>query len=346
MDLEFGEMNRIESEAHSKQYSYNGGANWQRIYDEFQKADMSISALPSCAGLPALIIGSGPSLDDCLPFIKDFRGIIMASPSQLDVLEKWGIKPTYVVAVDSTDNVVDEQLGYDRDYGGLLLLTHPGISPRVLDAWKGRKRYFRLIHGDPFDEARFPWIDSAFPVMGSVNNMEVLIANYFGCSPILLTGVDYRYGEDGRERCQGWRRRGPYIFNEIPPRFMQTEPGRISSTPEMLFYATHLLGIWKSYRMNLVRVTDKGALTELPWIKPEDLARPITEAPVDWETTIPVIDASMHDMGVHLDDSQGAGRGLFHYRDQDLARVKQARFAAVVAQEAADFWLELDSKQT
>ena len=332
----FGEMNRVNSEAHSKQYAYNGGANWQTIHDEFQKADMNITALPYVPG-PALLIGSGTSLDECLPYIKDFNGAIFCSPSQLDILEKWEIKPTYVVAVDSADSVVDEQLGYDRDYAGLILLTHPGISPGVLKVWKGRRRYFRLID-DPFDEARYPWINTAFPKLGSVNNEEAILAHFMGYSPILLAGVDYCYGPDGRERAQGWRRRGPYIFNEIPPKYLPTEPGKSTTTDEMMFYAACLLGIWKSYRMDLVRVTDRGAVDQIPWIPAEALGHPINPAPLDWETTIQMIDEAMHELGVHLDDSLGIGRGVFHYKDTDLAAVKQADMALVQAYAAADFW--------
>src|SRR5208283_1233044 len=143
------------------------------------------------AHIPALILGSGPSLDDALPFIKDFQGVIFASPSQLDILEYWEIIPKYVVAVDTSDSVADEQIRTDHDFFGMTLLAHPYLCPRVFDLWTGNRRYYHLSTNNDQQTFRdiYPWITLDFGVAGSTPNIAVMMANYFGCNPIILAGV-------------------------------------------------------------------------------------------------------------------------------------------------------------
>ena len=45
---------------------------------------------------PALITGSGPSLEDTIPHIKNFDGLIISTNSSMSLLMKNGIKPDYV----------------------------------------------------------------------------------------------------------------------------------------------------------------------------------------------------------------------------------------------------------
>ena len=341
MNLQFSAFNDKVSADHARQYAKNAAENYARIKAEFQKGDYSIDSLPRYpreAGIPALVLGSGPSLDDALPFIKDFKGMIFASPSQLDILEKWEIVPTYVVSVDSADSVGEEQIRTDRDCHGMTLLTHPYISPKTLDAWHGAKRYFELIEQDGHRHFRdvYPWIQTGFSVAGSVNNTEVIIADWMGCNPIILAGVDYCF-PGGRKRAQDYRKRGPYIFDPKPQEMVETRDGLTTVSQETMFYANLLLGIWKMYRLPLVQLGDKGACTEIPFIKPEDLNHAMTIYPPD-EAKIAEIDANMRDFGMYSEVDTSTGIGHFRWREEDLAAAEQAEKELKDARGRALLW--------
>jgi hypothetical protein len=340
MNLKFDEFNSRISAEHSRQYAKNGAENYQRIKEEFLKGDYSIETVPRFAPeakVPALILGSGPSLDLSLPFMKDFPGIIFASPSQLSILEKWEITPTYVVAIDAADDVGEVQLPGHDTYG-MTLLTHPYISPKTLDAWHGSKKYFELIDeaGSHFKDI-YPWIKTGFPVAGSVNNAQVMIAYWMGCSPIILAGVDYCF-PGGRTRAQDYRKRGPYIFDPKPLEYCETREGLTSASPETLFYANILLGIWKMYRAPLVQVSNQGACTEIPFIQPEDICKPL-DISGPGPDQIAAIDKSMIEYGMFAEVDEN-GMGHFSWKEKDLKDAVAAREAEFIARTRADVWMK------
>ena len=338
MSLQFADFNAKIGKEHSRQYAKNSAENYQRIKEEFRKADYSIDTLPRFepGTVPALILGSGPSLDEVLPFVKDFKGIIFASPSQLDILEKWEITPQYVVAVDSADNVGEEQIRPDRDCYGMTLLTHPYVSPKTLDAWHGNKRYFELQEADGghFRDV-YPWIKVPFPVCGSVNNTEVLIAHWMGFGPIILAGVDYAF-PGGRTRAQDWRKRGPYIFDPKPLQYCETQPGKTSDSQETAFYSNLLLGIWKMYKLPLVQVGDKSHYPEVPFIMPEDILK-VVDIHGPGPDQIEAADRTMLEYGMFAEVDEN-GIGHFRWKEQEAADVEMAKALLQQTLIKADFW--------
>ena len=337
--MTLGAFNQKITAEKNRQYAKNSAENYQRIKADFQKADYSIETLPRFKrDVPALVLGSGPSLDAAMPFLGAFQGIIFASPSQLDILERWEITPQYVVAVDTADSVADEQIREDRDTYGMTLLTHPYVSPKVLDLWKGSKRYFQLIADDPRFRDVYPWITQGWSIAGSVNNIEVMIAHWMGFSPIVLCGVDYCCSPTGQTRAQDYRKRGPYVFDPKPIQFTDQviPPGQTASSQEMLFYANLLLGIWKMFKMPLIQVGNQGACSEIPCIAgPEDLGKKIT-VPETTEATWAEVDRNMAAFGMHAEVDNGIGH--FSYREQALAAVEVARDALNQAIRNAKAW--------
>ena len=339
MELQFSAFNKLVADVHNRLYYKNSHENFARIKAEFQKADYGIDTLPRFGrDVPALVIGSGPSLDAALPFLGAFQGIIFASPSQLNILERAEIVPNYVVVVDATDDISWEQIGPDRDTHGMTLLTSPYVSPKTLEAWKGNRRYFQLIADDPHFHDAYPWIKVGFPVMGSVNNAEVLIANWMGCSPIVLCGVDYCF-PGGRKRAQDWRKRSAFIFDPKPLDMVpesEVVEGFVGITQETMYYANLLLGIWSMYKMPLVQVGDKGAMMDIPFMPPEDLRKPIHVDPPT-ETQLAAVAETLLESGMrtYVGDDE---IGHFHYKEKDEAAVGPVRDMLHEATEMADWW--------
>ena len=343
MSLQFHDFNQKVGRERSRQYAKNAAENYQRIKAEFQKADYSIDTLPRFAMadmVPALILGSGPSLDDCLPYVKDFRGIIFASPSQLDILEKWEIIPQYVVSVDTADSVGEEQIRLDRYCYGMTLLAHPYLSPKTLDAWHGNKRYFELLEADGGHfRDMYPWITVQFPVAGSVNNTEVLIARWMGFNPIILAGVDYCF-PGGRTRAQDYRKRGPYIFDPKPLQYCETQTGLTTDSQEVAFYSSLLLGIWKMYKLPLVQVGETSHQPEIPFIPPEDIGKSWERGFVPFGPTPEqekMVDEHLLEYGMYANVDED-GQGHFHYREEEEGAIAQLEAALEVAKVKAEFW--------
>ena len=327
--MNLSEINDKNMNERSMQYAYNGGQNWQRIKDEAAKHPMSLSSLPPLEGMPVLVTGSGPSLDDAMPYLKDFPGPIFSSLSQVNIMEKWGIKPMFYVAYDSADDAADV-LSEGQDLSSSILLTFTGISPKVLARWPSRVRYF-LNDCDRYDPQRFPWINISFPLLGCVSNLMVKIAHYFRASMILLAGVDYCY-PDGRKRAQDYRRRGPFIFEPKPLEYVPTEEGKVSSSEEQLFYAAILYALWKGEKMGLVRVGDKSALELIPSITPDKIGHSVLAMPTP-DSTWDKIDEFTTELGLFSDVADG--RMAIHFKAHDIEAEKAAH---EVGWEWTKFW--------
>ena len=90
--------------------AYNSSANWGKISAlAMSGEDVCLSTLPRVQGIPALVLGSGPTLDEAAPFLNQWPGVIFSGPSQVRICDKWKRQPDFVVAVDSSP-VVAEQL--------------------------------------------------------------------------------------------------------------------------------------------------------------------------------------------------------------------------------------------
>ena len=197
--------------------------NHPRIYDEFQRRDMSVDSLPRARrGEPAVIIGSGPSLDKTAPLLRNWHGKVFSTLSNAIVAARWGHKPDYICNFDAGANFFEIR---NYDWTGSMLVTHPAVDPKVLDAWDGRgwkwnKRYYLMMHlgqqwfdtvgpivfgGTPYYPGEAPVdIRIAFANAGCTVNNEIQLANWLGYSPLFLIGVDFGF-PGNQMRCTGWR---------------------------------------------------------------------------------------------------------------------------------------------
>jgi hypothetical protein len=73
----------------------NAARSYQEVERRFVSKDCDMRNLPRLNGDPVLVLGSGPSLDDMLPYLKDWKGKIACSTSHLSLLEYMEIEPDY-----------------------------------------------------------------------------------------------------------------------------------------------------------------------------------------------------------------------------------------------------------
>lgn len=145
----------------------------------------------SFAGKPGIVIGAGPSLNKNIHLLKEARqkAVLISVDAALKPLLEAGIRPHIVTNIERLPG----QDLFFRDRGNLedtFLVFSPVVPSETYDAYKGPKiiahRYEELMN----------WLDipkgslTGGPLVG---NFAFNIAQYTGCSPIILVGQDLSF---------------------------------------------------------------------------------------------------------------------------------------------------------
>lgn len=202
-----------------ERWAMNAAANYPVM-----KGSAGVSFLKNAAkGVPAVVVGIGPSLDDCiLDLVRAPRhAVIIATDAALRPLARHGIRPDIVLNFDCRD--AQPTMWDSMDTSPYVLLANSCTSPMTIAAWKGKAMFFNMAQSD--DEfctnilpSMFPYLGS-LPNMGTVGNGAVYLAHIMGCSPILGVGMDMCYREasrpDERPKRRWEYRCDDYVF--LPP---------------------------------------------------------------------------------------------------------------------------------
>ena len=174
-------------------------------------------------GEPAIIVGSGISLEKLIPLLKDWKGVIFAPESMASTLKYYGHQPEYVCLFDANQTAYDLFLkGYN--WKGSTLVTHPSVDTKAIEKWKWNKIYYLMMHfarlhampeteGKTLKEVEqkvkeellgFDFFENILPKVyasvgasilnaGCVVNNAIEVANFMGYGPLFLSGVDFGY---------------------------------------------------------------------------------------------------------------------------------------------------------
>lgn len=259
----------------------NSFENWNHLKELSMSRPISVGAIPKVPkNTPAVIVGSGPSLDETAPFLKDWEGAIFACGSNAIIPTRWGHQPEYICVFDAGDSLYPKMMNYD--WKGSTMLSHPSASPKIIQTWKYDCYFYLMLHFG------FQWFEEILPLAygdfckypnevpinikiavgnaGCTVNNAIQLAKYIGYSPLYLIGVDLGYPND-KERCTR------YIFSnggwkEIPPdsyrdRKLHLSENGILTTEEQIEYKNALLNVYKWDKPQLIDCS-KGIITELP----------------------------------------------------------------------------------
>lgn len=164
------------------------------------------------AGMPAVVVGAGPSLDWRLDLLREVAGraVVIAVDTATRPLLTAGLRPHLVVGVDPSD----ANAAHLRDLGdrrGMWLVGEPSLHPSVFPAFAGRTFTFAVSDHDPW-----PWLADhhvwrgRLRAWGSVLTTAFDLACHLGCGPIVFLGADLAYSR-GLQYCRnttyepGWR---------------------------------------------------------------------------------------------------------------------------------------------
>lgn len=144
-------------------------------------------------GVPAFIVGAGPSLAHNIQYLRDAsrKGIVIAVDTVYKVLLAHNIRPHVVVAVDP--QLINFQYFRGVSPTGVTLVADCAVSPTLLRSFSGDT----YISAVPFPFA--DWFTSFFGARGglasggSVSTSAFDLAVRMGCSPVVLVGQDLAY---------------------------------------------------------------------------------------------------------------------------------------------------------
>ena len=147
------------------------------------------------SGLPAIVVGSGPSLNKNIKVLKELQGnaIIIASGSAIGALHYAGIESDILVASDAgdyddLDNVVN---------GNTILCSALELQPKINANHIGRKMFF---YSRP--EWTMSWCKQHIPDPSylqqnvSCSTAAFNLAFMMGCNPIIFVGQDLAFNDD------------------------------------------------------------------------------------------------------------------------------------------------------
>ncbi|MGD8561916.1 MAG: DUF115 domain-containing protein [Desulfarculaceae bacterium] len=149
------------------------------------------------AGVPAVIVGAGPSLDQSLPHLRGVRerSLVMAAASGLGPLSGVEVAPHLALALEGKDESRQFQ---GADMAKTLLAASTSGHPNHFELWPGVKGLFHL---DPW-VAALAGAGQALPNGGHATSAAFSLAVLWGCDPIILVGQDLAYSK-GRIHAEG-----------------------------------------------------------------------------------------------------------------------------------------------
>ena len=291
---------------HAMGYQYSKRSRvWDKV-DEAPRA-VDLQAAPRHNGEPILIIGSGPTFDEFAPYLKDWKGDIMVSTSQASTCIYHGKEPTYVVALDPNSDY--NEMPVDTwDNRKTIMITHPGVSPNLIERWNGPMYLFRKLQPQtPFYENAqkigystlgheeidtLGWgseflITATVPMLACVLAAQICIAKRLGYQRQYLVGGDLSMPDD-KSRFTSYSYVGGKWKESLPvdvetwakmaltgrqtDNALCSQDGVPTSTM-FVFYAHQVITAWRITEADIVNASDKGIIKLFPTATPQEILR-------------------------------------------------------------------------
>lgn len=145
---------------------------------------------------PAIIVGSGPSLDDDIAFLKSYQGkaMICAAGTSVQALLNHGIKPHLVVSLDGSEK--NYEAFRDLNLTSIPFVFSSFLKHRILDEMDSHDHvYHCFIGSDSISSYIFNIKDRSklFYSTASVTGTVIQLAAYLGTKTIIFTGQDLSF---------------------------------------------------------------------------------------------------------------------------------------------------------
>lgn len=322
-----------------KYWVIQGAANWQEFRSLYNQSRAGcLSMYKGKFEGPVIVTGSGVTLNEVAPLIKDCPWPVIASCSHAKTLARWGKIPEYMVAYDSNPapgTLFDKMKGYN--WKKTTLLAHPSIDPKIVNDWKGNLLLHHSILNTPFHlqylPMMYPWIRAAFLSTGSSASTAVQIAHYLGYSPVILVGVDMCYlNETTSADMWDWVKlgKGEYEWKKIEPHTIQRLNRKLHTlddgtltTEEMIDYKIGLMAIIHKDKIPVVSATQSPMMKEIPY-------RSLDQLKLNQEFTEDEWKQSHEEIGKYLE-----AHGVFKQKEEQMRKLSSEEVKTLLKQKAA-----------
>lgn len=164
-----------------------------------------VDQLQSPREAPLFIVGSGPSLEAELAFLKSNAGrvAILSLGTALRILLEQGIRPDFHIELENTANTAKsvEATAAEFDTSGITLVAAVSVDPRVAACFERVAFFLReensgtVLMGQP--------VMTLSPSGPTVANAGLMVGLRFGFREIYLFGVDMGSREAGQHHAAG-----------------------------------------------------------------------------------------------------------------------------------------------
>lgn len=283
------QYNAVTNKTQGYQEIYNSAANWH-VIQGYLKAGKAkdLNAEAKKTG-PCIITGSGPTLDDHIHKLVNWKGGIICHYSQAVSLMRFGVEPDYIVALDAICNWEGLQC-IDWAKTKTKLVSHPGMWPSLIENWPNEILLYRENIGkkDGFtkhtqnvmfcerhgtlEEAlaskiRFePQIKTEITMFACTPPCQLIVAQILGYKMCFLVGLDFAYPGD-KYRFSDWVYEGDMWTQRAYPIDKDKEyvltNNNVKTEPLHLFYKKNFISAWRLSLMQCYNIPG-GGVTEIP----------------------------------------------------------------------------------
>ncbi|MEQ8504006.1 MAG: DUF115 domain-containing protein [Rhodospirillales bacterium] len=235
--------------------------------------------------LPAWVIGSGPSLDSDLAFIRENqdKAVIISCGSALSALLAGGITPDFHVELENIDVGLTLEPARAYDLSGISLFAPASVDPVVLDT------FGEIIFGFRQNLPNQPLYGlpaSAIPLAGepTVANLGLAFAREQGFPRICFFGIDMGTRDSARDHAAGtWHTDPESSYDGVDhPHKVPANFGGDCFTTTGLRQALHRLNLsvgMDRKNRDYINCSDGAAITGARPINAADLELDIPENP-------------------------------------------------------------------
>ena len=155
------------------------------------------------AGVPALVVGAGPSLDEVIPHLRKLgdRFVVICVGRALSRFTRLVRTPPHLVITGDGQQIVKNHFARKPPRVPVVasFFSHPDVI-RSLD-----RLFFMEMDAMGLPE----WLGGKLGPRGeifaggNVSTAGLSLAVALGCNPVLMAGVDFSYAEDGKTHAKG-----------------------------------------------------------------------------------------------------------------------------------------------
>ena len=188
-----GQVDRANLRAKKKLWLHNLRDNFDQI---LKLSDLGLLG-GVMAGVPALIVGAGPSLDQSLPYLRgvDGRALVLCGASAMKPLAGIGLRPHISMALEGKD---ESRQFSQLEVGDCVLAASSFSHPNHFELYPGK---LSLFHTQTW-LAEMLGFGPHLPTGGHVTSAAFSLACLWGCDPIIMVGQDLAFSK-GRMHATG-----------------------------------------------------------------------------------------------------------------------------------------------